>query len=62
MEYMTIKETSKKWGLSERRIQEICVLKKIPGAFKFGREWAIPAEAERPFDARKRQNDKMQQS
>ncbi len=52
MEYMTIKETSKKWGLSERRIQEICVLNKVPGAVKFGREWAIPKDAQKPIDKR----------
>lgn len=52
MEYMTIQEASVKWGLSERRIQEICVLKKISGAVKFGRVWAIPKDAERPADLR----------
>lgn len=52
MEYMTIKETSEKWGLSERRIQEICVLNKVPGVIKFGREWAIPKDAQKPVDRR----------
>ena len=52
MEYMTIQEASAKWGLSERRIQEICVLKKISGAVKLGRVWAIPKDAERPADLR----------
>ena len=52
MDYMTIKEAAIKWGLSERRIQEICMLKKVPGVMKFGREWAIPKDAERPEDKR----------
>lgn len=52
MNYMTIKEASEKWGLSERRIQEICNLGIIPGVIKFGREWAIPKDAERPQDRR----------
>jgi len=52
MEYMTIKQAAEKWGLSERRIQEICGLDKIPGVMKFGREWAIPLDAERPADLR----------
>lgn len=52
MEYMTIKEASEKWGLSVRRIQEICVLNKVPGVMKFGREWAIPKDAEKPADLR----------
>ncbi len=52
MDYMTIKEAAKKWGLSERRVQEICVLQKVPGVMKFGREWAIPKNAEKPTDLR----------
>lgn len=52
MEYMTIKEASEKWGLSVRRIQEICELDKVPGVTKFGRAWAIPVDAEKPADQR----------
>ncbi len=52
MEYMTIKEAADKWGLSVRRVQEICVLEKVPGIIKFGREWAIPKDAQRPSDQR----------
>lgn len=52
MDYMTIKEASAKWGISIRRIQEICAQGKIPGITKFGREWAIPIEAEKPVDQR----------
>lgn len=52
MDYMTIKEAAKKWGLSVRRVQEICVNGKVPGAMKFGREWAIPKDAKKPEDKR----------
>ena len=52
MEYMTIKEVAAKWGLSERRIQEICELDKVPGVIKFGRAWAIPVDAKKPEDKR----------
>ena len=52
MEYMTIKEAAEKWGLSVRRIQEICELDKVPGVTKFGRAWAIPVDAEKPIDLR----------
>lgn len=52
MEYMTIKEAAAKWNLSERRIQEICELDKVPGVTKFGRAWAIPTKAEKPIDLR----------
>lgn len=52
MDYMTIKEAAKKWGLSTRRVQTICNEGMVPGVMKFGREWAIPKEAEKPIDKR----------
>ena len=52
MEYMTIKEATVKWGLSERRVQEICEQEKVPGITKFGRAWAIPVDAKKPIDLR----------
>ena len=30
----------------------LCVEKRIPGAVKIGYSWAIPADAEKPKDAR----------
>ncbi len=52
MEYLSIKQTSEKWGISMRRIQVLCVEGRIPGAGKIGNFWAIPADAEKPKDAR----------
>ena len=52
MEYMTIQEAAKKWCISERRIQTLCVDGRLKGAIKFGRQWAIPSELEKPMDAR----------
>lgn len=52
MDYMTIKEAAEKWGLSIRRIQDICKENKIPGVMKFGTAWAIPRDAGRPVDNR----------
>ena len=49
---MTIKEAAEKWGLSVRRIQTICNEGLVPGVIKFGREWAIPNNAEKPLDKR----------
>lgn len=46
MEYMTIKEASVKWGISVRRIQVLCSTRRIDGAERFGRVWAIPVSAE----------------
>lgn len=50
--YMTIKEAAEKWGITPRRVQVLCSTDRIEGAGKFGREWAIPADAERPTDGR----------
>lgn len=52
MEYLSIKQTSEKWGISVRRIQTLCATDRIPGAQKIGYSWIIPANAEKPSDAR----------
>ena len=52
MEYLSIKQTSEKWGISVRRIQVLCSEGRIPGAMKIGSYWAIPADAEKPKDER----------
>ena len=51
-EYLTIKQTAEKWNIRERRVQVMCFKGEIPGVFKFGRSWAIPADAEKPIDRR----------
>lgn len=50
--YVTIQETAKKWGISERRVNVLCSEGRIEGAVKFGNTWAIPEKAEKPADAR----------
>lgn len=52
--YMKIQEASGKWGISERRINTLCLQGRIEGAIKFGTTWAIPADAVKPSDARVR--------
>ena len=52
MEYLSIKQTSEKWGISVRRIQVLCSEGRIPGATKIGLYWAISADAEKPSDER----------
>lgn len=52
MEYLTAKETGKRWGLSERRVETLCVQGRIPGLIRIGRAWGIPVDAEKPKDAR----------
>ena len=52
VEYLTIKEVAEKWDVTPRRVQRMCADGRIDGARKFGRDWAIPANVEKPKDAR----------
>ena len=52
MEYLTISQVAAAWKISNRRIQVLCSQNRIPGAYLFGRTWAIPADAQKPEDAR----------
>lgn len=50
--YTTIKDIAEKWGMTPRWVQMLCSKGKIPGALKFGRDWAIPIDASKPQDGR----------
>ena len=50
--YLTIDQVAEKWGVTPRRVRELCTSERIEGAVKFGFVWAIPADAERPIDKR----------
>ena len=52
MEYLSIKQTADKWGITARRIQVLCTEGRIPVSVKIGSFWAITADAEKPKDAR----------
>lgn len=52
-DYRSIRETAEKWGISERRINQLCTDGRIEGAKKIGGSWAIPADAQKPTDPRK---------
>lgn len=54
MERITVKEAAGRWHITPRRVQELCKEGRIPGAVRFGLNWMIPAEAEKPLDGRSR--------
>lgn len=54
MEYMTANQASKKWQISQRRVQILCAEGRIPGVFRLGDAWAIPVDAAKPTDKRKK--------
>ncbi|MGI5953784.1 LuxR C-terminal-related transcriptional regulator [Dysosmobacter sp.] len=53
-EYLSVKEAAAKWGVSERRVNQFCAEGRIKGARKLGGVWAIPAEADKPSDPRRK--------
>lgn len=52
MEYITIKEASKKWMVSERRIRQYIKDGRINNAYKNGMSWNIPSDTFKPYDKR----------
>ena len=45
--FMTTKEASEKWDITERRINVLCKEGRITGAVKQGKSWLIPADAKK---------------
>lgn len=58
MTYLSVKEVSEKWGITDRRIRVLCSEGRIEGATKVGRSWLIPENAVKPIDGREIQNVK----
>ena len=52
MNYLSIKQTSEKWGISPRWISDLRAIGRIPGAIKINTYKAIPNDTEKPQDAR----------
>jgi len=51
-DYLSASDTAARWGIKTRRVALLCEKGRIPGAYKIGSSWAIPANAEKPADAR----------
>lgn len=50
--FITVKQASEKWGISDRRVRILCAEGKIPGAYQEVRAWKIPIDAIKPADGR----------
>ena len=59
MDYITAKEAAEKWGISQRRVQLLCEQGRVTGAVRLGWAWAIPKEADKPADARRKDKGKI---
>ena len=57
--FMTVKQASEKWGISDRRIRVLCSEGKIPGAYQEGRGWKIPVDAKKPPDGRYKSKESL---
>ncbi len=55
--YISVKDASEKWGISDRRVRALCSEGRIEGALKVGRSWSIPNNATKPIDGRESQNN-----
>ena len=52
MEYMSVRQASEQWGLSDRRVRVLCREGKVDGVVKKERSYLIPADAVKPTDGR----------
>lgn len=56
---ITAEVAAEKWGVSKRRVNQLCSSGEIAGARKEGQSWVIPANAKRPIDKRKKKVNSM---
>ena len=54
--YMTIKEASISWNISERSVRNYCALGRVEGAILEGGVWKIPLNAKKPVRANEKEN------
>lgn len=52
MEYISVAQVAKKWGISPKRVQVLCRERRIDGVMRVGNVWIIPHDAQKPHDAR----------
>lgn len=57
MEYLSVAETAKKWGISERSVRNYCTQGRIADTKLIGKTWHIPATAQKPERRNKKQKD-----
>ena len=50
--FMTVQQAAEKWDISDRRVRTLCNEGKIPGAYRDGKSWKIPIDAQKPDDGR----------
>ena len=52
IQYMSARDASEKWNISQRRVSILCSEGRIAGVAMLGNMWLIPRNAEKPIDGR----------
>ncbi len=48
MNFLSVREIAKKWGMSERSVRNYCATGRIKGAVLVGKTWSVPENAAKP--------------
>lgn len=52
MDYISTREAAEKWGITQRRVEALCVNAQVQGAERVSNMWLIPKNATKPIDGR----------
>lgn len=52
MDYISAKDAAGKWGITQRRVEVLCLNSQVRGAERVGNMWLIPKRAKKPIDGR----------
>ena len=52
MDYISAKDAARKWGITQRRVEVLCLNGQVHGAERLSNMWLIPKSAEKPVDGR----------
>lgn len=55
-DWIRAKELARLWGLTSRRVNQLCKENLIPGAYKEGKFWMIPSDVKKPGVLREKKN------
>ena len=58
LDWITPQQAAEKWGITDRRVQALCVNGQVDGAVRLGRGWLIPKGTPKPPDGRSRNGRK----
>ena len=56
MNYLSVAQIAKKWGISERSVRNYCARGRVAGAELIGKTWYLPEDARKPERSNKKQD------